>query len=136
MRERPIVMTQVDARMLRALLASRAAGSVGKDRAGPDKQCLDELHGEVDRATVLDPVEMPANVVTMRSRVRLIDLGTGERHEFVLVYPNEADVRESRVSVLAPLGTAVLGYREGDEVEWIMPSGLRRLRIERVMPTC
>jgi len=131
MRERPIVMTQVDARMLRALLASRAAGSVGTDR-----EYLDELHGEVDRATVLDPVEMPTNVVSMQSRVRVVDLGTGERHEFVLVYPNEADVRESRVSVLAPLGTAVLGYREGDEVEWIMPSGLRRLRIERVMPSC
>lgn len=131
MRERPIVMTQVDARMLRALLASRAAVS-----AATDREYLHELHGEVDRATVLDPVEMPANVVTMQSRVRVIDLRSGERHEFVLVYPNEADVRESRVSVLAPLGTAVLGYREGDEVEWAMPSGLRRMRIERVMPSC
>ena len=122
MRDRPIVVTQMDARMLRALLAGRAANH--------------DLEFELERAVVLDAIEMPSNVVTMNSRVRVLDLDSGERHEFVLVYPKESDVSASRVSVLAPMGTAVLGYREGDEVEWIMPSGLRRLRIERVMPTC
>jgi regulator of nucleoside diphosphate kinase len=72
----------------------------------------------------------------MQSRVRVADIDSGERREFVLVYPSKADVSANRISVLAPLGTAVLGYREGDEVEWIMPSGLQRLRIERVMPSC
>jgi regulator of nucleoside diphosphate kinase len=60
------------------------------------------------------------------------DLTSGARREMVLVLPGEADVAAQRISVLAPLGTALLGYREGDEVEWVMPGGLRRLRVERV----
>jgi regulator of nucleoside diphosphate kinase len=117
----------MDARMLRALLAARTASH-------RDQEHLDELDFELERAVVLDPIEVPANVVTMGSRVRVLDLGSGERREFVLVYPADADVSASRISVLAPLGTAVLGYREGDEVDWIMPAGLRRMRIERVFP--
>jgi regulator of nucleoside diphosphate kinase len=88
---------------------------------------------ELDRALVLAPGEMPANVVTMHAVVRVLDLQSGERQELVLVSPAEADVKARRISVLAPLGTALLGYREGDEVEWLMPGGLRRLRIERVI---
>jgi regulator of nucleoside diphosphate kinase len=72
-------------------------------------------------------------VVTLHALVHVLDLQSGERQEVVLVSPAEADVKERRISVLAPLGTALLGYREGDEVEWLMPGGLRRLRIERVV---
>jgi regulator of nucleoside diphosphate kinase len=52
--------------------------------------------------------------------------------ERALIAEPEADLNAGRISVLAPLGTALLGYREGDEVEWQMPGGLRQLRIERV----
>ena len=62
----------------------------------------------------------------------MLDLSSGERREYTLTYPAEADVAAGRISVLAPLGTALLGYREGDEFEWQMPGGLRRLRIEKV----
>lgn len=136
MRDRPIVVTQVDARMLRALLAARVATSTNAEPAGADQKFLEDLDFELERAVVVDAVDVPASVVTMQSRVRVADLDSGERREFVLVYPSEANVSANRISVLAPLGTAVLGYREGDDVEWIMPSGLRRLRIERVMPSC
>jgi regulator of nucleoside diphosphate kinase len=115
----------MDAKMLRALLAGRLA-------TGRDLEHLEELDFELERALVLDPVEVPSNVVTMQTRVRVLDLSNGERREFVLVYPADANVGENRISVLAPLGTAVLGYREGDEVEWAMPGGPRRIRIERV----
>ncbi len=136
MRDRPIVVTQVDARMLRALLARRVAASASVEPAGADQKFLEDLDFELERAVVVDTVDMPPNVVSMQSRVRVADLDSGQRHEFVLVFPSEANVAANRISVLAPLGTAVLGYREGDDVEWIMPSGLRRLRIERVMPAC
>ena len=68
----------------------------------------------------------------MNSVATVFDLTGGDRREITLVYPHEAEPASGRVSVLAPLGTALLGYREGDEVEWLMPGGMRRLRIENV----
>ena len=68
----------------------------------------------------------------MCTRVHVLDLVSWERRELVLVLPRESDAVAGRISVLAPLGTALLGFREGDEVEWLMPGGLRRLRIEDV----
>jgi len=125
MRLRPIVLSEADARLLRGLLAAWAASS-------HDQEHLLELQSELERAIVRASSDVPADVVTMRSQVRVLDLATGERREFVLVLPAEADITAQRISVLAPLGTAVLGYRAGDEVEWMMPGGLRTLRIERV----
>lgn len=126
MRDRPIVIADATARMLRGLLAARTT-------ARHDQEHLQELGAELDLALVLAPGEMPTNVVTMHALVRVLDLQSGERQELVLVSPAEANVKSRRISVLAPLGTALLGYREGDEVEWLMPGGLRRLRIERVI---
>lgn len=126
MPDRPIVIAESTVRMLRGLLASRAA-------TRHDQEHLDELGAELDRAVVLAPAEMPPNVVTMHATVHVLDLASGRRQELVLVTPGEADVSARRISVLAPLGTALLGYREGDMVEWHMPGGLRRLRIERVV---
>jgi regulator of nucleoside diphosphate kinase len=126
-REQPIVVTELDVRRLRGLLAAHAEPSVR------DHEHVRELQSEIERAVVLDASDVPGNVVTMRSRVRVLDLQSGERREYVLVLPADANVSAHRISVLAPLGTALLGYREGDVVEWQMPGGLRRLRIERVM---
>jgi len=125
MRNRQVVVTERDAARLRALLSSYA-------RSGRDDEHLDELALEVERAVVLEPEQVPPNVVTMHARVRVLDVDSGERRDLELVYPAESDIAANRVSVLAPLGTALLGYREGDEVEWQMPGGLRRLRIESV----
>jgi len=70
----------------------------------------------------------------MHAAVRVRDLESGRRQELTLVSPHEADVSAGRISVLAPLGTALLGYRKGDVVERVMPGGLRRLLIEEVSP--
>jgi regulator of nucleoside diphosphate kinase len=126
MRDHPIVIAESTARMLRNLLTYRAA-------TRHDQEHLQELGVELDRALVLAPGEVPANVVTLRAAVHVLDLESGKRLELVLVSPAEADVKAGCISVLAPLGTALLGYREGDEVEWLMPGGRRRLRIERVV---
>ena len=69
----------------------------------------------------------------MRSTVRLRDLDSGKEMIYSLVFPNEADVDEGRISILAPVGTAMIGYRIGDTIEWEVPSGLRRLRVEEVL---
>jgi regulator of nucleoside diphosphate kinase len=69
----------------------------------------------------------------MRSRVRLKDLVSGETNIYSLVFPKEADFNQGKISVLAPIGTAILGYRKGDTIEWQVPSGLRRLRVDEIL---
>jgi regulator of nucleoside diphosphate kinase len=127
MRNRPIVITRTDAARLRELLATRA-------RAELDQDHLRELAEELERARIAESDQVPADVITIHARVQVLDLVSGERRELRLVLPRESDASAGRVSVLAPLGTALLGYRAGDEVEWQMPGGLRRLRIESVLP--
>jgi regulator of nucleoside diphosphate kinase len=127
MGNKQIVVSRADAGRLRALLANRV-------NAALDQEHLEELRMELERAQVLERDNMPADVVSMGSSVTIRDASTGDRRRIVLVYPAEADVRENRISVLAPLGTALLGHRAGDEVEWVMPGGLRKLSIERVLP--
>ena len=125
MTQRAIVITRTDAARLRDLLAARA-------RAQLDQDHLDELAEELEQARIAEPDEVPADVITLYTRVRVLDLASGERQELTLVLPRESDAGAGRISVLAPLGTALLGYRVGDEVQWQMPGGLRRLRIESV----
>lgn len=125
MRKQPIAITTSDARVLRTLINSRS-------RTRHDSEHLEQLAAELERANLLGPEEVPYKVVTLNKAVTVRDLETGVRHELTLVFPADADVSARRISVLAPLGTALLGYREGDEVEWLMPGGLRRLRIEHV----
>lgn len=120
-----IVLIEPDVQRLRAILGSRS-GSL-RDRAH-----LVDLYEELERARVVDAEEIAADVVTMQAEVCVRDSETGVSREYTLVSPTQADLASGRISVLAPLGTALLGYREGDEVEWQMPGGVRRLRIERV----
>jgi regulator of nucleoside diphosphate kinase len=127
MRDRPIVITLSDAGRLRALLAARATSA-------RDHEHLHELEMELERARIAMPDEVPANVITIHSRVGVLDLTSGERRELTLVLPAESDAAAGRISVLAPMGTALLGYRAGDVVEWHMPGGLRRMRVESVRP--
>jgi regulator of nucleoside diphosphate kinase len=127
MRDHPIVITEIDAARLRDLIAVRA-------RSERDQDHLHELAAELERARIAEPEEVPADVITMHTRIQVLDLVSGERRELTLVLPRESDASAGRISVLAPLGTALLGYRAGDEVEWQMPGGLRRLRIENVRP--
>jgi hypothetical protein len=69
----------------------------------------------------------------MNATVRLRDLKTGAEETYTLVYPDEADIEANRLSILAPIGTALLGYRAGDVVEWPVPAGITRFRIEEVL---
>lgn len=120
-----IVVTRSDLERLRAIL-----GSPGK--SARDHEHLLDLSDELEQAQVVRDDEMPLDVVTLQSQVRVRDLETGMASNYTVVSPAQADVSSGHVSVLAPLGTALLGYREGDEVEWQMSGGVRRLWIERV----
>jgi regulator of nucleoside diphosphate kinase len=127
MLRRKIIMTAVDHRRLEELLASETARVVGPSA------WLADLKAELNRAEIVSPDEVPANVVTMDSTVMLRDVETDEVEIYTLVYPDRADIANNQLSVLAPVGTAILGYQIGDEVSWRVPAGWRRLRIEQIL---
>ena len=127
MKERAIYMTEFDMERIQKLVDGTRAWSK------KDREFLQNLEEELDRATVVSPQEVPADVVTMNSQVRVLDLNTKKEMVLRLVFPSDADYESGRVSVLAPIGTALLGYRAGDTVEWKVPSGVRRLKIESVL---
>ena len=104
-----------------------------RERDGADREYLNKLEAELDRAEIVEPKDIPADVITMRSKVRLKDLVSGESNTYSLVFPTEADFAEGKISVLAPIGTAILGYRQGDTIEWPVPSGLRKLKVEEIL---
>lgn len=94
---------------------------------------LAELDEELERAEVVKPENIPQDVITMNSMFSLADLETGERVVYTLVFPGKADSAKGRISVLAPIGTAVLGYRVGDVVEWTVPAGTKKFKIEGLL---
>jgi regulator of nucleoside diphosphate kinase len=98
-----------------------------------NSEYLDRLEEELDRAEMVQQENIPADVITMRSTVRLKDLDTSDEMIYRLVFPTEANYDEGKISVLAPVGTAMLGYRRGDVIEWQVPSGVRRLSVEEVL---
>ena len=94
---------------------------------------LERLNEDLQRATVVDSKDIPPDVVTINSTLQMRDLDSGEEMVFTVVSPSNGDVSQGRVSLLAPVGSAVVGYRSGDVVEWRVPAGLKRLKIEKVL---
>lgn len=127
MKSTNIYITELDYNRLSGLIDRTREGN------GGDREYLNKLEAELDRAEIVDRRDIPADVVTMRSKVRLKDLVSGESNTYSLVFPTEADFAEGKISILAPIGTAILGYRQGDTIEWPVPSGLRRLKVEEVI---
>lgn len=113
-----IYLTQADLDRLSDLLEAYAAGPKGRR--------FEKLEDELARAKVVSADEIPKDVVTMNSRILFEDETTGERHEVSLVYPNEADISAGRISVLVPVGTALLGLRVGQSIDWELPNVQKR----------
>lgn len=122
MQNRTIYITKFDLERLEDLLA------VTKDRSD-----LEELEAELQKAKLVDSKEVPPNAVTMNSRVRLLDIDKNQSMVFTLVFPKDADIDTGKLSVLSPIGTAILGYSAGDVIEWRVPRGTRRIKVEQVL---
>lgn len=127
MLDRAIVVTEFDQSRLRNLLEGVRRWNAR------DRTHVDDLEAELDRADVVLPVDVPSDVVTMNSEVAVRDLDSNEEMTFAVVFPSDADVNRRRISILAPIGTAVLGSRVGDMIDWRVPGRSRRLKIERVI---
>jgi len=91
------------------------------------------LDRELERAIVIKPEAIPPSLVTMNSEVEIRDLDTGSMRCVILVFPSLANIETNRVSVLAPMGLALLGRREGAQVSWQTPRGVRRSQVERLL---
>lgn len=119
-----ILLTSRDLARLDALLGSLP------DDAFPGK---DALEIELDRAEVVEPEQIPADVVTMNSTVRFVIEGTSEEFCLTLVYPKDLDSSSDKISILAPVGSALLGLAEGDQLEWPRPGGgTTKVRVKEV----
>ncbi|MCK8601807.1 nucleoside diphosphate kinase regulator [Desulfoferrobacter suflitae] len=127
-RKRTIYVTEFDFKRLNKLI------EMLEDAPGAlDARYLEELDDELRRAKVVDPTNVPADIVTMNSKVRLTDLDTGRDVIYQLVFPGDADAGQNKISVLAPMGTALIGFKVGDTVEWAAPAGVKKMRIEEII---
>jgi regulator of nucleoside diphosphate kinase len=121
-----IVLTAADFDRLQGLLDSPRYRST-------HALLLQSLREELDRGQVVAADSVPNGVVTMNSTVRVRDLEAEESDSYTLVYPDDADINENKLSVLAPLGMALLGTRVGQIVTFDVPAGQRRLKIEEIV---
>jgi regulator of nucleoside diphosphate kinase len=123
----PIYITEFDLERLKKLLWDAQSTDYRKS------EYLDNLQMELRRAEVVAPRDIPPDVITMNSTVCLLDIDTGEEETYTLVFPENADSTHGKISILAPIGTAMLGYKVGDTFEWKVPLGVRKLLVKKIL---
>jgi len=127
-RKRTIYVTEFDFKRLNKLIEM-----LENEPEGLDAKYLEELDDELRRAKVVAPTSIPADIVTMNSKIRLTDLDSGKEVTYQLVFPGDADAGQNKISILAPIGTALIGFKVGDTVEWGAPAGVKRMKIEEIL---
>jgi regulator of nucleoside diphosphate kinase len=127
MNNKPIQISEFDLKRLQKLIDD---AHYGAHRGSSD---YDRLKAELDRAQVVSPQSVSHTVITMNSTIVLLDLDTGEEETYTLVFPEQASIEHGRISILAPIGTAMLGYEVGDIFEWEVPDGQRRLQVTQIL---
>ena len=124
---KPIHITEFDLQRLQRLILDAQSTEYRKS------EYLEKLKMELNRAIIVAPQEVPPTVVTMNSTIELVDMDTNEVETYTLVFPEDADISKGKISILAPVGTAMLGYEIGDVFEWDVPAGKRHLRIGKII---
>ncbi len=127
MSKKLIYITNNDMKRLRELIM------VAKEFGNKDKKHLRELEDELDKGEVVNSRDIPNNVITMNSKVRLRDINTQKEMICWLVFPDDSNADQGKISILAPIGTALLGYKVGDIIEWKVPAGLTKLKVEEIL---
>ena len=127
MKNNSIIVTQLDYQRLRQLAYS------GDTRNKGSAENLHRLIMEIKKAKVVKPTRIDPDVVTMNTELELTDLDSNTTRRLKLVYPQQANIGRGYVSILAPVGTALLGYKKGDIIEWDVPSGKKRFLIKEIL---
>jgi regulator of nucleoside diphosphate kinase len=113
------------------LLISYLNGRHGKSAF--DRRNAEELHTELKKAKLVNKDAFPPDVVRLNSRVRIKTAGKGDVMELILVTPDKADIKERKISIMAPIGTALIGFRQGQKVKWQVPAGKKTFTIMEVI---
>ena len=127
MSKKLIYITDNDMKRLKELIM------VAKEFGNKDKKYLRELEDELDKGEVVNSRDIPDNIITMNSKVRLRDINTQKEMICWLVFPDDSNADQGKISILAPIGTALLGYKVGDIIEWKVPAGLTKLKVEEIL---
>ncbi len=127
MKKRKIFVTESDRIKLKKLFLT----TIGFRRK--DLKTVKDLLEELERAEVITDEKINENIITMNSTVLIKDLDLNKEFVYTIVYPEHADNESNRISILAPIGTALLGYKVGDTVELDVPSGKRKLKIKKIL---
>lgn len=114
----PVVLTEEDYQLLRPYV----------DKL-PDRDDEMSLARELKRAVIVTKEAFPGHGIKLNSRVSILDIDTQKILEFTIVMPEHADIKQKKISILTPMGTALIGFRKSEEVEWRVPAGLKRFRI-------
>ena len=105
----------------------------GFEKSAFDRRNAEDLKAELKKAKLVNKNDFPLDVVRLNSKVRIKADGKKEIMEFMLVTPDKANIKENRISVMAPIGTALLGFRKGQKVKWQVPAGKRTFTILEVI---
>lgn len=119
-----IYVTNIDRERIRKILDKMSEGK-------PLDQSAKKLERELSRAIIVEPEQVPPDVITMNSTA-LLQLND-EDIEVSLVYPEDADLSAMKLSIFSPIGTAILGYKEGNTIEWEVPSGISKIHIKKIL---
>lgn len=118
----PVIIPEADFNLLKPLIGTTSPG--GKEMT---------LAYELSRATIVKDEDFPADAIRLNSTVKILDLGEQKTMEFTIVLPKLADIKQKKISVVTPMGAALIGFRKGDEVEWKVPAGLKKFLIQDVV---
>ena len=98
-----------------------------------NKENAEDLQLELKNATVVSKEVFPKNVVRLNSTVLIKDESAGKIMQVTVVVPEKADIKDRKISFMAPVGTALLGFKEGEKVKWNVPSGKKEFMIMKVI---
>ncbi|MFN8294206.1 MAG: nucleoside diphosphate kinase regulator [Chitinophagales bacterium] len=122
-----LIVTRLDyARIKKSINDAKQLNTINKVEA-------EKLLNELSSAEIVEPEAIPADVVTMNSIVKLNFLNTNKVVQFQIVYPDKANIKENKISIFSPIATALIGYKVQDEIEWVVPAGLTKIKIEEIV---
>ena len=125
----PVILTKTDYEILNSYVKNLQGMQVN------EKENFSKLSNELKKAEIIDDALLPANVVRLGSMVVVKDVMSNRDLTVTIVLPQQANIKEKKVSVLAPVGTALIGFKKGQTVSWNVPSGKKDFKIMNVINT-
>ena len=122
-----IIMNSLDTTRIRQRIRQVKAGNVYSVND------IEKLISELNRAKIMEPMQIPGDIITMHSIVKVKYIDNNKDFTLQLVYPEEANIKENKISIFAPIGIALLGYKKGDIINWRTPGGNVKIKIEDIL---